>query len=174
MSKGSSARRSAVYHGNNHPRNPEEDFCILAQHAKKACNPAGIVLPEPSSRAGVMAFKGGGMRTLVRAHDEVPCITAIIPPRNPEEDFCTSAQPERSEGNPAVWGLSKRVRQPRSTPPYGGSQRESGNRGPPKPHGPHCPKEETCIPAQHARMACNPALSAVLGLRGVHIRSSAR
>jgi hypothetical protein len=25
-----------------------------------------------------MAFKGGGMRTLVRAHDEVPCITAII------------------------------------------------------------------------------------------------
>ena len=158
MSKGSSARRSAVYHGNHELGNPEEDFCILAQHAKKACNPAGIVLPEPSSRAGVMAFKGGGMRTLVRAHDEVPCITAIIPPRNPEEDFCTSAQPERSEGNPAVWGLSKRVRQPRPTPP----------------HGPHCPKEETCIPAQHARMACNPALSAVLGLRGVHIRSSAR
>jgi len=91
-----------VYHGNHELGNPEEDFCILAQHAKKACNPAGIVLPEPSSRAGVMAFKGGGMRTLVRAHDEVPCITAIIPPRNPEEDFCTSAQHERSECNPAV------------------------------------------------------------------------
>jgi len=60
------------------PRNPEEDFCILAQHAKKACNPAGIELPEPSSRAGAMAFKGGGMRTLVRAHDEVPCVTANI------------------------------------------------------------------------------------------------
>ena len=82
---GSSARRSAVYHGNNHPRNPEEDFCILAQHARMACNPA-------------------------------------------------------------VWGLSKRVRQPRST----------------RPHGPHFPKEETCIPAQHARMACNPALSIAL------------
>jgi len=69
-----------VYHGNNHSRNPEEDFCILAQHARMACNPAGIEVAEPSSRAGVMAFKGGGMRTLVRAHDEVPCITAIITP----------------------------------------------------------------------------------------------
>ena len=177
-----------MYHGNNHPRNPEEDFCILAQHAKKACNPAGIILPELSSRAGVMAFKGGGMRTLVRAHDEVPCITAIIPSRNPEEDFCTSAQPERSEGNPAVWGLSKRVRQPRGLSkrvrqPRGLSKRVRQPRGLSKrvrqprstrQHGPHFPKEETCIPAQHARMACNPALSAVLGLRGVHIRSSAR
>ena len=102
--------------------------------------------PQLSSRAGVMAFKGGGMRTLVRAHDEVPCITAIIPPRNPEEDFCTSAQPERSECNPAVWGLSKRVRQPRST----------------RPHGPHFPKEETRKLAQPERSGGNPALSIAL------------
>ena len=98
--------------------------------------------PQPSSRAGAMAFKGGGMRTLVRAHDEVPCITAIIPPRNPEEDFCTSAQPERSECNPAVWGRSKRVRQPRPTPPYGDSQRESGNRGPPSRMAPTCQRRK--------------------------------
>jgi len=104
-----------VYHGNNHPRNPEEDFCILAQHAKKACNPAGIILPELSSRAGVMAFKGGGMRTLVRAHDEVPCITAII---TPEIRRRISATQHSLSGANAI-------------PPYGGSQRESGNRGPP-------------------------------------------
>ena len=36
------------------------------------------------------------------------------PVRNPEEDFCKSAQLERSESNPAVWGLSKRVRQPKT------------------------------------------------------------
>ena len=123
-----------------------------------------MVLPEPSSRAGVMAFKGGGMRTLVRAHDEVPCITAIITPeirRRISASLSTACQDgmqsrrmgtlkesPATEVHPAVWGLSKRVRQPRPT----------------QPHGPHCPKEETCIPAQHARMACNPALSAVLGL----------
>ena len=69
----------------------------------------------------------------------------------------SSAQPERSEGNPAVWGLSKRVRQPRSTQPYG----------------PHFPQEETRKLAQPERSESNPALSAVLGLRVVHITSSA-
>jgi hypothetical protein len=61
------------------------------------CNPAGIEVAEPSSRVGVMAFKGGGMRTLVRAHDEVPCITAIITP----EIRRRIAQHARMECNPA-------------------------------------------------------------------------
>ena len=58
-----------------------------------------------------MAFKGGGMRTLVRAHDEVPCITAIITRRNPEEDFCILAQHARMACNPA--GIT--LPEPRST-----------------------------------------------------------
>ena len=100
------------------------------------------------------------MRTLVRAHDEVPCITAIIPPRNPEEDFCTSAQPERSEGNPAVWGLSKRVRQTRPTPPYGDSQRDYGNRGPPSRMAPTSQRRKLASPhsLSGARVAHDPMM----------------
>ena len=63
-----------------------------------------------------MAFKGGGMRTLVRAHDEVPCITAII---TPEIRRRISAHQHSLSGANAI-------------PPYGDSQRESGNRGPPR------------------------------------------
>ena len=51
-----------------------------------------------------------------------------------------------TEAHPAVWGLSKRVRQPRST----------------RPHGPHFPKEETRKPAQPERSEGNPALSIAL------------
>ena len=82
----------------------------------------------------------------VRAHDEVPCITAIIPPRNPEEDFCYSAQPERSEGNPAVWGLSKRVRQPRPTQAA----------WPPLPKGGNLHPSTACQDGMQPRPVCSP------------------
>ena len=104
---GSSARRSAVYHGNNHPRNPEEDFCT--QHSMSGAN--------------------------------------AIPPYR---------------------GLSKRVRQPRSTPPYGGSQRESGNRGPPGRMAPTAQRRKLAsqhsMPGWHATPPCRIALPAARSL----------
>jgi hypothetical protein len=46
--------------------------------------------------------EAGWMRTLVRAHNEVPCITANYKPKFPEEETCTLAQIEKHEINPAL------------------------------------------------------------------------
>ena len=66
----------------------------ISAHSHRLSGAKSILSPRPFSLG-----KWSKDENAVRAHDEVPCITAILTPKFPEEETCSLAQRLQGEGS---------------------------------------------------------------------------
>ena len=153
--------RQCVHHALVKVKFPEEETCKPAQLEQHESNAHAVRVSRVSNDK-----KSGGGFLLSSIDRGDRCQRTIQSAKFPEEETCKSAQHDRMSCNPAVWGLSKRVRQPMSAHlPAQHERNEVSAQRSAVHHAfikPHFPKKETCIPAQHDRKEGNAHVNACI------------